>query len=528
MKGIAAPVESRAGDHRASTVSTVIVMACTAGSRLFGYVRQALIGYYFGGSGPADPYNVVFNIPNNLRKLFAEGAFSSAFIPVFSSTLTGDASGARPRELVRTLIAFQFLVLTPLVALSLIFPHTFVNVLFAFQDGAKAELAARLMRWMFNYTLLVALASLVQAVLNSHGSFAVSALSPFMFTLATVLSLLLFQDRLGVVSQGVGVLAGGILQLLCMLPTLRRYGYRFVPSFRLRNPDFIRTAKLWLPYLASASIVAVNQQIASLFATGLEDGSASAIWNSVIFLQIPLGIFLASVSTVLFPKMSRQVSAEDAEGLRGSVSYGAQLIVILLVPSAVILCLFGKEIIAAALQRGHFTPEETLMTARTLTGYAVGLVCMGLYTFLQRLFNSYKSIRIPVISAAVVAAIDVSFSFLLKETALRVSGLAWANSIAFTAGMIMLAVLARRRLGTLGFRSLALTAGKAAAGSLPMAALLVAVRLWKPDLWRTGGSLRSTALIAGVVAACVLVTLLSYLVLRVPYLADILKRRRKE
>jgi putative peptidoglycan lipid II flippase len=503
-------------------------MACTAGSRLFGYVRQALLSYYFGGAGPADPINVVFSIPNNLRKLFAEGAFSSAFIPVLSSTLTEDATGQRSRELVRTLIAFQMLVLLPLVALSLAFPRVFVDILFVFKEASKAEEAARLMRWMFNYILLVSFSSLVMAVLNSHGSFAVPALSPLMFTLATVLSLLFFHDRLGVIAQGVGVLAGGILQLVCQLPALRAHGYRFRPSFRFRNPDFVKTAKLWLPYLASASIVAVNQQIASLFATGLENGSPSAVLNSVIFLQIPMGIFLTSVSTVLFPRMSRQASADDRVGLRGSVTYGAQLIVILLVPSTVMLVLFGREIIAAALQRGRFNPENTLMTARTLTGYAVGLLSMGLYTFLQRLFNSLRSVRILVISAAVVAAIDVVLSLILKETSLRVSGLAWANSIAFTAGMILLAVPAWRRLGALGLRAIAITGAKALLGSVPMAALLVLFRLWKPDLWQRGGTLGATAQIAGVAALGIGLTLVMYLVLRIPFLADILRRRRKE
>jgi putative peptidoglycan lipid II flippase len=520
--------DTPAGDHRSSTISTVIVMLCTAGSRLFGFLRQALIGYYFGGAGPADPVNIVFALPNNLRKLFAEGALSAAFIPVLSSTLVEDGSGERPRELVRTLIAFLFLVLAPLVALSLAFPNVFVNILFPFDDPAKAESAAQLLRWMFNYILLVAFASLVQGVLNSHGSFAVPALSPLMFTLATVLSLLFFHEPLGVLAQGVGVLAGGVLQLLCLLPSLRRHGYAFLPSFRFKNPDFAKTARLWLPYLASASIVAVNQQIASFFATGLDDGSASAVQNSVIFLQIPLGIFLASVSTVLFPRMSRQASAGDDEGLRATLSYGAQLIVILLVPSSVLLSLFGREVIAAALQRGHFAGTATLMTARALTGYSVGLVCMGLYTFLQRLFNSYKSIRVPVVGAAVVAAVDIVLSLILKETPLRVAGLAWANSIAFTVGLVLLAVLARRRLGILGLRPLLLTGAKAAAGSLPMAALLVLVRRWKPDLWMTGGSLRSTALIAGIVAVCIGVTLLAYLILRVPYLADIFRRRRRE
>jgi putative peptidoglycan lipid II flippase len=518
--------EKPAGESRSRTLTTVLVMACTAASRVFGYVRQALISIYFGDAGAADVMNAVFTIPNNLRKLFAEGAFSSAFIPVLSSTIAEDPSGARSRQLVRTLVAFQLVVLLPIVALSLIFPRAFVNIFTQFRDPAKVAMGIDLMRWMFNYILLVSFSALVMAVLNTHGNFTVPALSPLTFTLATVLSLFFFHGSLGVVAQGVGVLVGGILQLACQIPAFRRNGYVFRPSFRLKNPDFLKTARLWLPYLASASIVAINQYIATIFASGLEDGSVTAIANSVMFLQIPLGIFMTSVTTVVFPKMSRQAVDNDRAGLRGSVSYGVQFIIILLVPSAVLLCLFGREIISATIQRGHFRPQGTFMAARALTAYGLGLVSMGLYTFLQKLFNSYKSFAVPVGSAALIAVVDIVLSLVLKETSLRVSGLAWANSIAFTAGMLALGILARRRLGGIGMKAISMTLAKALLGSMPMAALLLMFRWWKPGLWMHGGSLGATLLIAAAVAAGVGLTLGMYAALRVPFLTELLKRRR--
>ena len=523
---MASQQEKPAAESRSRTLTTMLVMACTAASRLFGYVRQALISIYFGDAGAADAMNAVFTIPNNLRKLFAEGAFSSAFIPVLSSTVAEDPTGKRSRDLVRTLVAFQLVVLLPFVALSLIFPRVFVDLFTPFKDPAKVEMGIQLMRWMFNYILLVSFSALVMAVLNTHGNFTVPALSPLMFTLATVLSLFFFHGSLGVVAQGVGVLAGGILQLLCQLPAFRRQGYAFRPSFDFHNSDFIKTARLWVPYLASASIVAINQYIATIFASGLEDGSVTAIANSVMFLQIPLGIFMTSVATVLFPRMSRQAVDDDTEGLRGSVSYGMQFILVLLVPSAVLLCIFGREIIAATIQRGHFRPQGTFMAARALTGYGIGLVSMGLYTFLQRLFNSFKSFIVPIASAALIAVIDIVLSLILKETPLRVSGLAYANSIAFTVGMITLAVLARRRLGGFGMKAIAATFGKSVLGSLPMAVLLLLFQRWKPELWMHGGGLQATLLIAAAVVAGVGLTLLMYVALRIPFLTDLFRKRR--
>jgi putative peptidoglycan lipid II flippase len=515
-------------DTRTSTVSTVIVMACTTASRLFGFVRQALVSYFFGGSGVADAMNAVFAIPTALRKLFAEGAFSSAFIPVLSTAITEDQTGARPRELVRTLVAFQLIILVPFVALSLAFPRTFVVTLLAFTDPKKIEVGTQLMGWMFNYILFVSLSALAMAALNSHGRFTVPALAPLMFTLPTVLSVIFFHGRWGILAMGIGVFVGGLMQLACLLPSLKRLGYRFTPSFRLRNPDFIHTAKLWVPYLASASIITINQLIAQNFASGLEDGSATAIANAIMFFQIPIGIFTASVATVTFPTMSLQVIQGDRDGLRRTISYGIQALLVLLVPSTVLLCVFGREIIAMAIQRGKFGTQDTLMAYRVLIGYSLGLVSMGIYTFLQKLFNSYRSIPVPLVSAALIAVVDILLSLYLKETALRVSGLAYANTIACTVGMVLLLVLARRRLGGIGLGPICVTLLKSVVGSLPMVAILYFFLQRNRDLWERGGTLAATGEIIAVCIACVGVTFLMYVVLRVPFLSDLLNRRRRK
>jgi putative peptidoglycan lipid II flippase len=496
-------------------------MVCTAISRLFGFIKQALISYYFGATGYADALNAVFNIPNNLRKLFAEGAFSSAFIPVLSSAIVADASGERPRALVRNLVAFQILLLVPLIGLGLAFPRSFMDLINPFSDPAKLPVAAQLFRWMFNYILFVSLSALAMAVLNSHGSFTIPALSPLLFSLAIVLSIVFLNRRLGVFSMGVGVLAGGVLQLVFPLPALRRKGYDFRPDFRFSNPDFVRTAKLWVPYLVSASIVTINQMVAQFFASGLEDGSVSAVANSVMFLQIPIGVFTASISTVLFPAMSRQAASGDREGLRGSMTYGMEFLVVLLVPSAILLFLFGREVISAALQRGRFTPESTLMASKVLAGYAVGLLSIGLYNFLQRVYYSQKVFRAPLLTAAFIAVIDILLSLVMKETRLRVSGLAYANSIAFTAGFILLAALARRRVGRFGAARLAATFGKSLLASAPMAVGLLAFVKWKPSLWTHGGSLKAVAWIAAVVVASAALTVAMYALLKVPLFSEI-------
>ncbi len=510
---------------RSSTLSTIVVMACTAFSRLFGFIKQALIASVFGATGPADALNAVFNIPNNLRKLYAEGAFSSAFIPVLSTSILEDQTGKESRRLVESLMAFQLIILGPMVILGLIFPDQCVQLLLKFSDASKMPIAADLFRWMFNYTLLVSLSALIMAVLNSHGRFAVPALSPLIFSLAIVLSIVFLARRLGVISMGIGVLVGGVLQLIFQIPSFLRRGYRLTLRFDFRNPRFIQTVKLWIPYLASASIFTINQLLANYFASSITDGGVSALSNSVMFLQIPLGVFAASVMTVVFPKMSRQATVQDLGGLRDSLTYGIEALVIFLVPSSVVLCLLGKEGISVVLQRGAFTSRSTFMTSQVLIGYAIGLVSMGIYNMLQRLFYSLKEFRTPIISAGIVAVVDLCFSLILKETALRVTGLAVANSIAFTAGDVYLIILARRRLGRLGAKRISVSFLKAVLASAPMAAFLVAFTMWKGDLWAAGFSFPLLGWVVAALAVSGALLVAMFFILRVSFVTDLIKRR---
>jgi putative peptidoglycan lipid II flippase len=181
--------------------------------------------------------------------------------------------------------------------------------------------------------------------------------------------------------------------------------------------------------LATSSIYTITETVAFRFSSGLAPGSASAMSNALVFWQLPFGIFSASITTVLFPRMSRQASRNDTEGLRESIQYGLRFLFVLLAPSAVFMIIFGKEIISVAIQRGMFTPENTLLTASVLAAYSYGLFSVGAFNFLQRFFYSCNDFRTPFRIAVLVCVLDIALSVLLKDTALSVSGLALANTI---------------------------------------------------------------------------------------------------
>ena len=167
------------------------------------------------------------------------------------------------------------------------------------------------------------------------------------------------------------------------------------------------------------------------------------------------------------------------------------------------------------------------MTYPVLAGYAAGLAALSLYQFLQRLFYSLKDYRTPLLSALLVAVVDIGLSLWLKETRLRAAGLAVANSAAFTVGFVFLAALARRRIGAFGAGRILAGAGKAVAASLPLAGLLAASRVVWPDLWRAGGTLANAGRIVGILVASALVTLAMFALLRMPFVTELVRSRRR-
>ncbi len=509
---------------RTGTVVTVLVMACTLLSRLLGFVRIAVIGALFGASGTADVWNAVFTIPNNLRKLMAEGALSSAFIPSLSASLVEDTSRREARLITRKITTLQLIILLPLVVLCALFSRQIVGVLLAFPDSEKMQLSVALFRWVFGYLLFISLSAVLMAVLNSHGIFVIPALTPVLFSVCVISATLMFYRWLGIFSMVVGILGGGIAQILCQLPRFVKLGYDLKPDFSFRYKRFRRILKAWLPVLGSAAIFAVTQQVAVLFASGLEDGSTSALSYALVFFQLPFGIFSISIITVLFPRMSRQAAREDMTGLTESVSYGLRYIMVLLVPAALTYILLGERIITVALQRRAFTALGALRTSRVLAGYSLGLFSLGGFTFLQRFFYSNNEFKRPLIAAGVVSVSDILLSLWLKETRLRVTGLAVANSIAFSLGFILLILWAGKTLGSLRGRVILKTTAKMVLSLLPFAAFILVYLRFTESLWTSGSSLRNLSLLLLAAAGAAAILIGMYRILGVEMIKDLRRR----
>lgn len=502
-------------------------MVCTLITRALGYVKVAIFAAYFGASGQADILNAVFSIPNNFRKLSAEGALSSAFIPVLSHLIVKDPSRESAKKLTRSIITFQFLILVPLLVLGVIFAEPLMKVFLEFSDPGKMHQSADLYKWIGFYLLFISVSAVLMGVLNSHGSFVVPALAPLSFSFTVIGAILLFHQSLGIYSLAVGVLSGGVLQVVHQYPFFKKEGYDLKLQIDWRNSDFLRVLKLWGPVIITSSIATITQQVAVRFASGLDEGSTSALTYAIVFWQLPFGVFTTSIITVLFPQMSRQVASNDTEGLIKSLNYGLRYMLVLLAPATLFFVMMGREMISLAYERGAFTAAGTILTTNVLNAYSWGLYSVGAFTFLQRFFYAYKDIRTPLYLSIVAGVIDIAVSIWLKETSFRVVGLAIANTVAFTVGLFIMLYLARLKLKRLGMKKLLNTTLKCT-----LAVGLASLLLWgyqqltKP-LWSHHATFTNLLLLGGGFIIFVIVTLGMYFLLREEILMDIVQRRFK-
>lgn len=433
---------------------TAVVGVATFASRLLGFVRNAVVGALFGQSWKADVLNAVFSIPMNLRKMVAEGAFSTAFIPVLSRTVEEDPTRARSRQLVRALFSLQIVVLVPLTILAIVFAPQIVGILAPFGVLEKQTLAVDLFRWFINFLFLVSLSAVLMGVENTHQKFLVPAVSPILFSVAVIASLLVLYPSMGVYAQIPGVLLGGIFPILMQWFGFHRLGYSMLPLLRFWTPDLKETVRKWGPALLVSGISLVNQQISVTLAATLPEGSVSALTNAIVFWQLPAGVLSASVVTVYFPRMSRQVARRDWDSASATMVQGLELQALLLVPAGFLMALFAEPIIGLAFQRGNFGYGDTVLAARVLSWLSWGLFLSGILNFLQRFFYAKGDFKTPFWGSLAWAGTDVAVSVTLMHTPLGVTGLAAGSVAGFFVGALVLLVLAwrglpRRRLGTL-------------------------------------------------------------------------------
>jgi putative peptidoglycan lipid II flippase len=437
-------------NRRNISAATLVMAVATLFSRIAGLARDMVIARLFGAGLATDAFFMAFTIPNLLRRFFAEGSLTAAFIPSFSEIWhqRGEKQALRFASRCLTLLLLVMLVV---VALGMLLSPWVVQVIgqgFA-QIAGKLELTDQLNRIMFSYIGLVSLLALVTGILNVRGHFFVPALSPLFLNLAMIFSALWLGKFFAqpIYALAVGVLLGGVIQLGVQLPVLIRYGIRLRLDFGFhRDPAVRRVATLMLPGVAGIAIYQLNVVVTRLLASFLPQGSVSYLYYGQRLFEFPQGLFVVSLAQALLPTMSRQIAQGDEEGMRDSLGFAMALISAFTLPAVIGLILCAQPVYSLFFLGGEFDSTAMNRTAYALVCYAPGLIFVGYSRIAAQTFYALKDTRTPVRVSFWTLLVNVAVGLLLMQW-FGYLGLALALTLASVFNATLLVVLLQRRVG---------------------------------------------------------------------------------
>ena len=452
--------------------STGVISSVTVTSRVLGFVRDILFARFFGTGIFAQAFVVAFRLPNMLRDMVGEGATDAAIVPILSE-YQHTRSQKEYWETARIILNLLLSVLVMLSVLGVVFAPLLVRIIAPgfLRDPEKFTTAVTLTRWIFPYILLLGMVAYSKGVLNSFHYFTTPAFAPVVLNVTMILSLVILCPIIGIKGLVIGVLVGGILEVVLQVPPLVRYGFRFDGGFRLFHPIASRIGKLLLPRAVGTAVyqlsVLIDTVLASL-AWIVGKGGVAALYYSNRLVQLPLAVFGIALATAALPKMTKEVASKDFGKLKETVSFSLRTVFTIMIPASLGLMILSVPIVRILFQRGVFTDYSTSITSSALFFYTFGLFAYAGIKILVSTYYSMGDTRTPVRTASVALVVNLVLNLILMWP-LKIGGLALATSIAATTNFIMLYILLNRRIGDIGTDRILLSFRKICASGLIMA-----------------------------------------------------------
>jgi len=417
-------------------------------SRISGLIRDFVIAWVFGASMMSDAFFVAFAIPNFFRRLMGEGALGVAVVPVYVKYLKGD-NLEEAKKAFKSLVGSTILILLGIVVLGIIFAPLLVKLqMFGWKGKEVFNLTVSLTRICFPYLFMISLVALFMGILNSHGHFFAPAVSPVFLNLSLIFSALFLTSFFDppIKALGMGVLLGGLLQLVLQVPFLKKNGLSLRPDFDLKHPATKETWKLMLPMLIGLSVFQINQIVDRIFASFLPHGSVSYLYYADRIFELPIGLFAVGMGVAALPNFSKRISEGRLEEFKKEVNFSLRWILFLTIPISFFFNFFGLPIVAVLFQHGSFGPEETVKTSSALLAYSISIWAYGGIHVLGRAFYAQKETKIPVRSAMLASVLNF-FGDLVLVGPLKHTGLALATSGSAILNFFILFFLFHRKIG---------------------------------------------------------------------------------
>ena len=381
-------------------------------SRISGFVRDILFANYFGASSSTDAFFVAFKIPNFFRRLFAEGAFSQAFVPVLQEYRLNKSHLLS--EFIQNILGNLFVVLLVITLLGMYFSSELTYIFapgFA-DDNAKLSLTSEMLFVTFPYLLFISLTAMCAGIFNSYDRFILSGITPVFLNLSlivfTIFSSSLFV--IPVISLSYGVLVAGVVQLLIQLPLMYKLGFLKMPKINFTNHGSIKVIKLMGPAIIGTAAVQINLLIDTIVASLLVTGSISWLYFSDRLIELPLAVFGIAISIVMLPVLSEHFQKKESGLYSSTLSKSIKLSMLIAIPSMVGLIILSSSIISTLFMYGNFDLLDVNMTVLSLITYSLGLPAFIFLKILVTAFYSRQDTKTPVIYSLIGITINVMFN----------------------------------------------------------------------------------------------------------------------
>lgn len=422
-------------------------------SRILGFIRDMLFARIFGIDSGTDAFFVAFKIPNFLRRLFAEGAFSQAFVPVLSDYKEQGSQHALKLFIDRTAGTLALILL--LVTIVGVIAAPVLITLFApgfIGEGKQFDLAVQMLRITFPYLFFISLVAFAGGILNSHGKFAIPAFTPVFLNLCMIAAAIWLSPLMPdpIVALAWGVFAAGIVQLLFQIPALHQLGLLPNLKFGFKDPGVKRILKLMLPAIFGVSVTQINLLLDTLIASFLVAGSVSWLYYSDRLVEFPLGIFGIALATVILPSLSRNHAADDPIAFSKSLDWALRLVLLIGIPASVGLLILAEPMLSTLFQYEEFGIEDVQLAGKSLMAYSIGLLGFILVKVLVPGFTSRKDMKTPVRFGIYAMLANMGLNIALVFP-LAHAGLALATSLgAFFNASLLLTRLLKEKIYTPG------------------------------------------------------------------------------
>lgn len=434
-------------DHRGLLKSSSIVSLMTMISRVFGLIRDMVIAFFFGAGAGADVFFLAFRIPNLFRRLFAEGAFAQAFVPVLSE-YQQKRSHEEVKDLIEKVSGTLGVNLVLITLLGVVGAEVVISIFaagFVYKGEVdKLALATDMLRLTFPYLLLISMTAFSGSILNTFGRFAAPAFTPVLLNLSLILCAVYLRPHLEepVMALAWGVLIAGVAQLSFQLPFLASEGLLPVPRVDFHDEGVKKIFLLMLPAIFGVSVGQINLLLDTVLASFLETGSLSWLYYSDRLLELPLALFGITIATVILPSLSREHANDSSKDFSETLNWAMRLVFLFGAPATLALILLSEDLITTLFFQGEMTQRDVTMASLSLMAYAVGLLGHMLVKVLAPGYFSRQDTSTPV-KYGVVALVSNMVLNLILVWQFKHAGLALATSLSafINAGLLFTGLL---------------------------------------------------------------------------------------